>query len=120
TLVRLAVEKHRLAVEDVLVLVEVGDEVDDAALVLERVLAALGALVNELDPEVAREERGLAQALGQRLIVEDDLLEHLGVGHEGDCRTGALHLLAALEVALRSSALVVLDPGVAVAPHLEM
>ena len=49
--------------ERVLVLVEVGDEVLDAALVVELGEVALAALVGDRDPQAAREVGGLAQAL---------------------------------------------------------
>ena len=113
--VGVALEVDGLSVQGVLVLVEVGDEVDDAALVLEGLALALGALVDEVDPQVARQEGGLAKALRQRRVVVGDLLEHLGVGEEGDRRPGLLARGAALELTLRLAALVALGPDVAVA-----
>ena len=77
-------EVDGLAVERVLVLVQVVDEVDDPALVVEGLLLAAGALVEELDLEAAGEERRLAHALRERRVVVGDLLEDLGVGREGD------------------------------------
>ena len=116
----LVLEEDGLAVQGVLVLVQVLDEVDDPALVEEGVALAGAALVDELDLQAAGQERGLAHPLGERLVVELERLEDLVVGKEGDRRPGALELLAALQVALRLAALVVLGPLVAVAAHLEV
>ena len=107
--VGVALEVHGLSVQRVLVLVEVGDEVDDAALVLEGLALPLAALVDEVDAEVAGEERRLAQALRERRVVVGDLLEDLGVGEEGDRRAGLLARRAALQLGLRLAALV--GPG---------
>ena len=96
------------------------DEVDDAALVLEGVALARAALVDQLDAQVAGQECRFPQPLRQGLVVEDHVLEHVVVGKEGDDRPGALDLLAALQLALRLSAHVVLSPLVAVAAHLEV
>ena len=49
---------------------------------------ALAALVDDRDPQAAREERGLAQALFERVEVELERLEDVGVGQEGDGRAG--------------------------------
>ncbi len=116
----LALEVDDLAVERVLGLVQVLDEVRDAALVEELDLAALAALVDQLDLQAAGEEGGLAQALGEDLEVELDLLEDLGVGPEGDRRPGALHGPALPELGGRLAALVALRPDGAVAPDLEV
>ena len=78
----LAGEEDDLAVDGVLVLVEVGDEVLDAALVLELGGVALAALVDDRDLQPAREERGLAQALLERVEVEVERLEDVRVGQE--------------------------------------
>ena len=86
--VGVVLEVDGLAVERVLVLVQVVDEVDDPALVVEGVLLAAGALVEELDLEAAGEERRLAHALGERRVVVGDLLEDLGVGRESDRGAG--------------------------------
>ena len=64
--VGLVVEEDGLAVQGVLVLVQVLDEVDDPALVEEGVALAGAALVDELDLEPAGEEGGLAHPLGER------------------------------------------------------
>ena len=78
------------------------------------------ALVDQVDLQAAGQERGLPQPLRERLVVEHDVLEHLGVGMEGDDRPGPLDLLAALQLPLGLPAHVVLRPLVAVAAHLEM
>ena len=77
-LVALALEEDDLLLDRVLVLVEVGDEVLDAALVVELGGAgALAALVGDRDPQAAGEERGLAQALLERRELEVERLEDL-------------------------------------------
>ena len=88
--VGLALEVDGLAVQRVLVLVEVGDEVDDPALVVEGVALAGAALVDQLDLQAAGEEGGLAQPLGQGRVVELELVEDLVVGQEGDRGAGRL------------------------------
>ena len=63
----LVIEEDGLPVQRVLVLVQEGDEVDDPALVVEGVALAGAALVDELDPQAAGQEGGLAHPLGERL-----------------------------------------------------
>jgi len=106
-------------VQRVLVLVQVVDEVDDPALVVEAVALAGAALVDQVDPQAAGQERGLPQPLGQRFVVEADLFEDLGVGRERDRSPGVLRRLAPLELVLGLAALVLLRPDVAVAVDLE-
>ena len=118
--VGLALEEDGLAVQRVLVLVQVGDEVDDPALVVEAVALAGAALVDQLDLQAAGEEGGLAQALGQGRVVELELVEDLVVGEEGDRGPGRLGRRALLQVGERLAALVVLGPDVAVAADLEV
>ena len=91
-LLGLAVEEDHLAVHGVLVLVQVDDEVLDAAVVLEGGGVAVGALVDDRDLQPAGQEGGLAQALFERREVEVERLEDVGVGEEGDGRAGALVL----------------------------
>ena len=81
-LVGLALEVDDVLVDRVLRLVDVRDEVADAALVVELDRLAVGALVDELDVQALREERRLAQALRERVRVDVELLEDLGVGQE--------------------------------------
>ena len=88
SLVALALEVDDVLVHRILRLVDVRDEVPDPAFVVELVGPAAGALVAKHDPQPAREECRLAQALEKRRCVELGLLEHLGVGKEGDDRAG--------------------------------
>ena len=97
------------------------DEVADAALVVELDGLAVGALVDELDVEASREERGLAQALRDRRRVDVELLEDLGVGQEGDGRPARLalrHFPDELHVAGRLATLELLPMDGAVAANL--
>ena len=100
--------------------VQVVDEVDDAAVVLEAGLEALPALVGEVDPQALGEEGHLAEALRERVALVVDRLEDLEVGHELDARAVAVGLRALLQLALRRAALVGLGPLVAVAPDGEL
>ena len=115
-----ALEVDDLVVHLVLVLVEVADEVLDAALVLEGDAVGLAALVDQLDLQAAGEEGGLAQPLGQGLEVELDLFEDLEVGQEGDAGAVLVGRLALGQVGHRFAALVVLGPDVAVAADLQV
>ena len=121
-LVGLALEEHDLLADRLLVLVEVGDEVGDAALVLEDDGLALGTLVGQRDLEAAREEGRLAQALLEDRVVELGRLEDRAVGQEGDRGAGALllgELPALLDLGLRHAALVLLRPFVPVTADRE-
>src|SRR6185503_17175295 len=95
------------------------DEVLDAAFVLERDASALAPLVGERDPQAARQERRLAQALFERREVVVERLHDLVVREERDrgaclARGGTL-----LQRALRLAALVFLRPRVAVPADLD-
>jgi hypothetical protein len=118
--VGLVFEEDGLAMQGILVLVQVADEVDDPALVMEVDLLAAGALVDEVDLQSARQECRLAQALGEGLEVEPDLLEDLEIGEEGDLGPGLLRSRALLELRGGLAARVVLRPDVAVAANLEV
>jgi hypothetical protein len=96
--------------------VQVFDEVDDAAVVLEGRLEALAPLVAEVDLQALREEGHLAEALLEHRAVVVDRLEDLEVRQEADARAAAVRLGALLEVAGRLAALVRLGVLVAVAP----
>ena len=81
----------------------------------------LGALVDDRDLQAAREEGGLAQTLLERVEVEVERLEDVGVGQEGDGRARGRaggQLLAALELLLRGAARILLREDVAVAADL--
>jgi hypothetical protein len=116
----LTLEEDDVLVDGVLRVVDVGDEVADPALGVELVALLALALVEEDDPKAAREERGLAQALHERLQREVDLLEDLGVGQERDRRAGValVGLAGDLDVGQRDAALELLAVDVAVALHL--
>src|SRR4051812_1412832 len=116
----LALEEHDLLLNRVLALVEVANEVLDAALVLELDAIAAAALVGERDLQAAREEGGLAQALLEDREVEVERLEDVGVRQERDRRAGRLRGLALLQVVARRAAVVLLRPGEPVAPDLDL
>ncbi len=121
-LVALAGEEDDLAVNGVLVFVQIGDEVLDAALVAERRGVTLGALVDDRDLQAAGQERGLAEALLEGEEVELERLEDVGVGQEGDRVARALargELPPLLELALWGAAGVLLGEHVAVAVDLD-
>ena len=100
--------------------VDVLDEVDDAAVVLEAGLEALAALVDERDPQALGEERHLAEALLEHHAVVVDRLEDLEVRQEGDARAESVRgLRPCVSSVLRHAALVGLGPLVAVAPDGE-
>ena len=81
-----------------LVAVQVRDEVDDAAVVLELGPVSGPALVDERDLQPASQERGVAHALLERREVELERLEDVGVREVRDRRTGLLGRLALLQV----------------------
>ena len=81
-LLALALEVDDVLVDRILVLVDVGTELADPALVVELDLLAAGALVAEADPQAARQEGGLLQALAERLVRPVDFFEDLPVGQE--------------------------------------
>ena len=88
--VAIAVHEHRLLVDDALVLVQVLDERDDAAVVVEAMALAGFALIVERDRHAGVQERELAQAAGERVEAEFDELEDLRVGLERDLGAAAL------------------------------
>jgi hypothetical protein len=117
--VPLALEEEHLGVDRRLVLVEVLDELDDAALVEEGV-AALVPLVLDDDLEALVEEGHLAEPVGERVEGERGLLEDLAVRlelHDGAVLGG---LLAGGELAQRHAVLVALGPHLAVAADLQL
>ena len=116
----LALEHDRLGIDGLLVLVEVFDELADAALVLE-IVGLVGPLVDDGDPEPFVQERELAQALGQDVeIVFRDLVEDLLVGPEGDLGPRLLGLADLLELRDGIAALVALGVDAALALDLEV
>ena len=115
----LAAHVDRLLVDRRLVLVQMGDERDDAAFVVELVVLPI-ALVVERDQDAAVQERELAQALRQRVEAEDRGLEDLCVGLEGDLGAAPLGRAGHIERRRRDAALVRLLVDLAVAPDLEI
>ena len=105
-------------VDRILRRVHVRDEIPDPAFVVELDVLAAGALVGEADPQPARQERGLAQALAERLVRPVDLLEDLGVRQERDRRAGVRRLAGDLEARRRLAARELLAVELAVAPDL--
>src|SRR5439155_2078475 len=108
------------SVERVLVLVQMANEVDDPALVLKCLALPGAALVDQVDAQVAGQERGLPKPLAERLVVVDDLLEDLVVGQERDRGPGPRRLLAPRQVPAWCPPLVLLGPYVAIAAHLQV
>ena len=119
-LAALALEEDDLRVQRLLVLVEVADEVLDAAFVLELDLLALGPLVAQHDVQAAGQEGRLAQPLHERVEVELLDVEDVRVGQEGDRRAGLVGRLALLQRAERRAARVVLAPHVTFAADLDV
>src|SRR4051794_10655590 len=117
--VALVADEDRVVVQRRLVLVQILHERDDAAFVAELVMLLRAVVVN-LDVHAGVEERQLAQALRERVVV------HLGDGEdrrirfEHDARAAFRRFLAALDRRDRNAALVSLTPDVAVAMDLEL
>ncbi len=112
---------HRL-VERLLRRVEVLDEVDEAAVVLERLFERfLRSLVTEPDFEALVEEGHLPQPLEEGLGPELGVLEHVGVGPERDLGPGLVGGTDLLDLARGLAALVEAElPLGAVAVDLEV
>ena len=72
--------------------VQVDDELTKAAVVAVDLALALGPAVLDPDLDARVQERELAEAVGEDVVVEDDRLEDRRVGHERDHGPG--HLLA--------------------------
>ena len=100
-----------------LVLVQVLDELDDAAPVLENGRFAPGPVV-QLDAHVAVQEGQLAEAVGDVVEIELRRVEDLVVGLEGDGRPVLLRLPPDLEVAGGDALLVTLVIDLPVPAHL--
>ena len=116
----LALEVEDLRVDRRLVLVQVLDELDDAALVEERVGASV-ALVLDDDLEAAVQERELAEAVRQGVEGEGRLLEDRRVRLEADDRAVLRGLLARGQRAgRRATLLVALRPHLAAPPDLDL
>ena len=118
--VALALEGDDLFLDRLLVAVQVCNEVDDPAVVLELRAVPLASLVDERDLQPAGEEGGVTHPLLERGEVEVQRLEHVGVGKERDRGASLLRRLALLEVVQRLAALVGLDPVEAVALDIDV
>jgi len=117
--VALALHVNRLLVDGCLVLVQVLDERDDAAVVLE--LMALGlTLVVQRDENAGVQERELAQPLRQGVEAEVGGLEDFSIGTEGDLRAALLRGPRDLEIAGGLAALIFLLVHLAVAPDFQV
>ena len=114
-----ALHEDRLLVDDRLVLVQVLDEGDDAAFVLEPVVLPV-ALVVDRDEDAAVQKGQLTKALRQRVEAVFGGLEDLRVRLEGDLRATPLRRAGDLERAGRSAALVALLIDLAVPPDLQI
>ena len=117
-LVGFALEVDDVLVDRVLRLVDVGDEVLDAALVVELDGLPVRALVDELDVQALRQEGRLAETLHHGAGLDVELLEDLGVGQEGDLGSRVVGLADDRELALRHAACKLLPVELAVASHL--
>ena len=110
-----ALHEDRRVVHDRLVLVQVRDELADAALVVESVALAfairrsfLFALIVKRDDDAAVEEGELAKAVGERVEAESNRLEDLRVGLEANLGAAALGRAGDHELGGRLPALVAL------------
>ena len=115
----LALERDLRLVRGRAVLVDVPHVVGEAVLGVELDHAVLGALVDQRQPQAAREERHLALARLEHLEVDLGRLEDVGVGLERDRRAVLVGRLALDELGRRLAAREALRPDEAVAPHLD-
>ena len=111
--------EDRLVVDVGLVLVQVLDERDDAAVVLELVALAV-TLVVERDQNAAVQKRQFTQALGERVEAVVGGLEDLQIGLECDLGAATLRRAGNRQGRHRRAALIRLLVHVAVAPDFEV
>jgi hypothetical protein len=118
--VLLALQRDHLGVQRLLVLVQVRDELGDAALV-EIQLLPRRLLLAQLDLQPAVQEGQLAQPVGQRVPVELNGRKDRGVGEERHLRARALALADLLHLGDRLAGLEahVVDEPVALDLHLQ-
>src|SRR5207249_3086084 len=115
----LALEEQHLWMQRGLVLVQVLDELDDPALVEER-MAPRVALVLDDDLEAAVQERELAQAVAERVEREGRVLEDRRRRLEADDRPGLLRGPGRRERTGRDTVLVALGPLPTVPADLDL
>src|SRR5688500_14919026 len=115
----LAPHVDRLLVDGALVLVQMLDERDDAAVVLELVALRL-ALIVERDENAGVQKRELAKTLRERIEAELDGLENFFVWRKSNLRSALLRRARDVEIGLRLSACVFLLEHLPVAPDLEV
>ena len=118
--VALAVHEHRLLVDHALVLVQVLDERDDAAVVVKTVALSFLTLIVQRDRDAGVQKRELAQTAGQRIEAEVDGLEDLRIGPERHLRAAALRRAGDGEVGDGLAAFVALLVRLLVAPDFEI
>ncbi len=107
-----------LAVQCVLVPVQVADIFDDAATVLIEVRFIFDTLILEDDFQAFVEEGEFAKPVLQRFLVVTDLLKNVRVRHERDAGTRRAAASAFLDSPLRHAALKRQEPHVAIALDL--
>ncbi len=116
---RLGDERDDVFVDRLLRLVQERDELVDAALVLVTFLLPALALVDRGDDEPGVEERELAQAAREDVVVVLGDREDVRVGLERDLRARPVGLADRRERRERHAAPVLLEPDVALALDLE-
>ena len=115
----LALERDLRLVRGRAVLVDVPHVVGEAVLGVELDDVVLGALVDQRQPQAARQEGHLALARLEHLEVDLGRLEDVGVGLERDRRAALGRRLALDELRRRLAAREALRPDEAVAAHLD-
>jgi hypothetical protein len=124
--VTLGLHVDRLFVQDLLALVQVLDELGDASDILELLVLALTglrigrALVGQVNLQALVQEGQLTQPLGQGVVVVLRDREDRLVRKEVDLRSQALRRSHLTQLADRVTLRVVLRPGKAVAPYLDV
>ncbi len=117
----LAFEIDGLVVQDVLALIQMLDELGDAA--VEKKLGGTGgflALVGQGNLQALVQECQLAQPLGERVEVELGRVHDGRVGLERQLRSSLSRVAGARQRRFRNAASVLLFPGALLAPDLEL
>src|SRR5690606_27417280 len=115
----LAADRDHVRVQRRLQLGQVLNEAADATFVLERVLAAFAALVDQGDLDPGIQERELAQAARQDLVVELDVGKDLARRLEAQRGAAPLRGFHLLERVQRLAQRILLLPVEAVAPDIQ-